>query len=218
MNSQPCDRTATRVVVACAALLGCSGVACSRTVRPKLPMEGGAVAKHAVYLVDDFAKEGGLSALGTKWSVITDQVMGGKSTALHTFETLDSRRCIRLLGNVSLKNNGGFVQSRLAFDPRGRLLDARQFTGIRLWVRGNGERYNVHLRTSRTWLPWQYFYATFDTTSAWTKVELPFTAFKDAGFTLGTRLNPGKLKTLAIVAIKKEFQADVAVARIELYR
>ena len=35
-------------------------------------------------------------------------------------------------------------------------------TGVRLVVRGNAERYFVHLRTTGTVLPWQYYQAGFD--------------------------------------------------------
>jgi len=198
-------------------LLGVCDVACSRVVKPRAQGEGEAMANTAAYRIDDFSKAGGVSALGTRWETITDQVMGGISTGSHTFGEVAGERALRLQGDVSLENNGGFVQARLMLDSRERLLDASGFKGIRLRVRGNGETYSVHLRTSRTWLPWQFFHATFVAGEEWREVELPFTRFRSESFALGARLNPGRLKSLAIVAIKKAFHADVAVSRIEFY-
>ena len=73
------------------------------------------------------------------------------------------------------------------------LLDPSNYQGVRLWVRGNGERYSVHLRTCRTWLPWQFFYTTFDTSDQWRQVDLPFGEFKSESFTLGAKLRPSRL-------------------------
>lgn len=168
------------------------------------------------FLIDDFSREGGISAIGTKWKQYTDQVMGGVSTASYAFEVIDGKRCIRLQGNVSLKNRGGFVQVALPLRQNGRAFDATQFTGIRLWVKGNGETYYVHLRSSKTWLPWQYYEAPFFADDQWQKVEIPFAQFNPQS--LKSALNPKKLKRLAVVGAKKAFKADIAVSRIEFYK
>jgi hypothetical protein len=66
----------------------------------------------------------------------------------------------RMTGRVTTANNGGFIQIRKDLGsppPEGT-------KGVRLIVRGNGERYFVHLRTSGTLLPWQYYQASFSTT------------------------------------------------------
>ena len=191
-------------------------VACSRAVQAKLVEENGVVADTSP--IDDFSRDDGVSTLGTRWRTITDQVMGGISTGSHTFEPVDGRRAIRLRGTISLENNGGFVQAQLKFDEKERLFDASVFKGIRFWARGNGETYSVHLRSSRTWLPWQYFHGDFVAGPTWTKVELPFEEFQPESFWMSATLNPAKLKSIGIVAIEKEFEADVAVASIELYR
>lgn len=168
------------------------------------------------FLIDDFSRDGGISALGTEWRQYTDQVMGGVSTASYALEIIDGRRCIHLKGTVSLKNRGGFVQVALPLRQNGRALDASQYTGIRLWVLGNGETYYVHLRTGKTWLPWQYYEAPFYADTQWQKVEIPFDSFSPQS--LKSALSPKKLKRLAVVGAKKAFQADIAVSRIEFYR
>jgi len=168
------------------------------------------------FLIDDFSLNEGISAIGTQWRQFTDQVMGGESTASYSFEIIDGKRCIHLQGNVSLENRGGFVQVALPLRQNGRPFDASQFTGIRLWVKGNGENYYVHLRSSKTWLPWQYYEAPFFADNQWQKVEIPFEKFTPQS--LKSALNPKKLKRLAVVGAKKVFKADIAVSRIEFYK
>ncbi|MGD8535566.1 MAG: CIA30 family protein [Candidatus Aminicenantes bacterium] len=168
------------------------------------------------FLIDDFSLNEGISAIGTQWRQFTDRVMGGESTASHSFEVIDGKRCIHLQGNVSLENRGGFVQVALPLRQNGRPFDASQFTGVRLWVKGNGENYYVHLRSSKTWLPWQYYEAPFFADNQWQKVEIPFEQFTPQS--LKSALNPKKLKRLGVVGAKKAFKADIAVSRIEFYK
>ena len=47
-----------------------------------------------------------------EWNFITDQVMGGLSTGQFIVENIENRICYRMTGNVSTKNNGGFIQIR----------------------------------------------------------------------------------------------------------
>jgi hypothetical protein len=216
MSRRPSARSLAACVLVGGLLVVLADIACSRAVQAKLIEEDGVVADTSP--IDDFARDDGVSTLGTRWRTITDQVMGGVSTGSHTFGTVDGRPAIRLRGKVSLENNGGFVQAQLRFDEKERLFDASAFEGIRFWARGNGETYSIHLRSSRTWLPWQYFHGDFVASETWTKVELPFEQFKPESFRLPASLNPAKLKSIGIVAIEKEFEADVAVANIELYR
>ena len=167
-------------------------------------------------LIDDFSSEQGTSAMGTEWRLFTDRVMGGVSDATSVLETIEGRRCLRLRGRVSLKNNGGFIQVALPLAQRGRPFDASEFKGVRVWVLGNGKNYHIHLRTAQTRLPWQYFSAAFDAASAWRPVDLPFDKFGPEN--LQAKLDPRGLERIAIVAIGEEFEADIAVSRLEFYR
>jgi hypothetical protein len=166
-------------------------------------------------LIDDFSQEDHISALETSWGVFTDRVMGGVSDATYAFETLDGKQCIRLQGNVSLANNGGFIQVALSLEREGKFFDAGRFSGVRLFARGNGKTYAVHLRSKHTRLPWQYYGAKFVSGEEWQQIDLPFETFKPEN--LRRKLDPGTLKRIAIVAIGEEFQADIAVTRLEFY-
>ena len=167
-------------------------------------------------VLDDFSAGNGKSSWGNDWKMFTDRVMGGVSTASYTFVEEDGNRCVHLTGDVSLENNGGFVQVALPLKRKGKSLDASAYRGIRVKVKGNGETYHVHFRNNRTILPWQYYGAPFTAADEWRTIDIPFTAFTP--YRLKKQFSPAKLKRVAIVAIGKQFQADIKVAHIELYR
>jgi hypothetical protein len=197
------------------AILPFVGVAIFRPDRSPDPDANLARGKEIIALIDDFSREDNVSNLETQWRMFTDRVMGGVSDATYAFETVDGRRCIHLKGNVSLANNGGFIQVALPLERQGKLFDAARFNGVRIWARGNGQTYAVHLRSKHTRLPWQYYGAKFEAGEEWQQIDLPFEAFKPEN--LRRQLDPGSLKRVAIVAIGQEFRADIAVSRIEFY-
>jgi len=150
------------------------------------------------------------------WELITDGVMGGRSNgALHR-GTIDGRRALRLRGEVSLENNGGFLQMALDLDPDGGTVDASGWTGLEIEVIGNGETYNLHLRSADVVRPWQSYRQGFVAGPRWTVRRLPF-----AGFTphrIDTPLDVGRLRRVGIVAIGRAFTADVAIGALRLFR
>ena len=166
-------------------------------------------------LIDDFARGDCVSALGTAWRCASDQVMGGISVATLEHRTLDGRQCLRLTGNVRLDNNGGFVQAALPLAESPGTLDASGHTGIRLTVRGNGEEYGVHLRTADAVRPWQSYRRQFVARPDWADIVLPFASFHP--HRLSAALDLSRLRRLGLVAIGREFRADLAVSRISLY-
>jgi hypothetical protein len=166
-------------------------------------------------LLDDFSGE--LSALGTRWEGFTDEVMGGVSEMNARIENEGSDNFLHLSGNVSLENNGGFIQVRLRLDENKRSFDASQYSGVALRVRGNDRGYYVHLRTTRTVFPWSYYAREFPVSEQWSTVILPFSEF-EAEYMRSSRLNTSKLTTVAIVAAKKAFFADLYVDSVYLYK
>lgn len=166
------------------------------------------------WLIDDFLRSD-QSRLGTRWRVVSDQVMGGVSTARMIWTQSDGRQALCLQGEVSLQNQGGFVQINLDLAADG-WLDARGWTGVRLLQRGNGARYAVHLKTRETQLPWQSYRAAFPSTAHWQEVRLPFTDF--SAHRLDRPLDLSRLKRLGLVAIGQEMTAEVCLAELSLYR
>lgn len=144
------------------------------------------------------------------WRLVTDGVMGGVSQGAMTVEEIEGRTCIALRGRVSTENNGGFVQ--IAMDLDDALRNAEGYGGIRLEVIGNGETYNVHLRTSDLWLPWQSYRAAFTASPRWSSIYLPFASFQPYRTSAPLRLD--RLRRLGIVAIGRDFSADLCVSAV----
>jgi hypothetical protein len=165
-------------------------------------------------LIDDFNDPGGLSRLGTPWRLVTDQVMGGVSTGRIAFEERKGRRCLCLYGDVSLDNNGGFIQASLDLASEGTF-DAGQYEGVRLVVRGRGESYNLHLKTADVQRPWQSYRSSFRSALEWREIQLPFSGF--APYRINGPVDTHKLRRIGIVAIGAEFTAELCVAEIGFY-
>jgi hypothetical protein len=154
------------------------------------------------------------SSLMLDWRLISDQVMGGVSSGVLKLDQSQQYSCLHMQGTVSTANNGGFIQ--IAHD----LTESEQFNasdaqGLRLLVRGNNQTYNLHLRTSDLWLPWQSFRASFDASDEWQHVSLNFDQFK--AYKTSIKLNSKKIKRIGVVAIGRDFEADICVAGLEFY-
>ncbi|MDJ0942799.1 MAG: CIA30 family protein [Kiloniellales bacterium] len=173
-------------------------------------------AQSADMLIDDFAASDLTSKLGTRWRAVSDRVMGGISEAAVGRDRIDGRACLRLTGEVRLENDGGFVRASLDLASGDGALDASGYSGLRLLVRGNGERYSLHLRTPDNRRPWQSYRAEFTAGPTWETVDLPFASF--APHRLETPLDVARLRRIGLVAIGRAFHADLAVAEIGFYR
>lgn len=148
-----------------------------------------------------------------RWRFFTDGVMGGVSTGEVSFAEEDGRPHARMTGDVSTANNGGFIQIRMDLKgppPKGAV-------GVRLMVRGNDQRYFVHLRTTGSLLPWQYYQAGFDVTQSWTELRLPFSDFAASGVLLRDEPRPDSLTSIAIVAFGRDHAAEIDVREVGFY-
>ena len=172
-------------------------------------------APDAPELIDDLRLDSPLAVTGNGWALISDRVMGGASTGRMTREVVAGRDAIRMTGGVSLDNNGGFLQVALDLGHAGGEVDARDWTGIRLAVCGNNEIYNLHLRTSDIRRPWESYRQSFRAPATWTSVSLPFSGF--APHRTERPLNVARLRRIGIVAIGREFEADIAISDIRFY-
>jgi hypothetical protein len=167
-------------------------------------------------IIDDFSQPAPRASNGSRWELVTDGVMGGRSTGTMSRETVDGRPAVRLRGAVSLENKGGFVQLALDLAPDGSSIDARDWRGIEIDVRGNGERYGLHLRTADIARPWQSYRQSFTAGTAWETVRLPFDGF--APHRIEAPLDVGRLRRIGLIAIGRVFDADLAIAGVRFYR
>lgn len=153
------------------------------------------------------------SNLGSSWRLVSDNVMGGVSAGGLTPTQHAGRDCLRLQGEVSTRNNGGFVQMVLELAD-GDAMDASAFDAVEIEVAGNGERYNLHLRTTDLWLPWQSYRAEFTATPEWQRLRIPFNSIHP--YRTGKPFRADRLKRIGVVAIGRDFQADVCLASVSL--
>lgn len=165
-------------------------------------------------IIDDRSRDDLVSGLGTSWRMVADTVMGGVSSGRLQPTVLDGRPCLRLTGRVSLDNDGGFLQMSLDLSPTGEL-DASAWRGVELTVRGNGETYNVHLRNRDTRIVWQSYRASFRADPEWRQLRLPFGEFRP--YRIDRPLVLRHLRRLGLVAIGREMEADLCVARVAFY-
>ncbi|TVR73120.1 MAG: NADH:ubiquinone oxidoreductase [Spirochaetaceae bacterium] len=167
-------------------------------------------------LLDDFSNGDGQSLIGTRWEGFTDRVMGGRSDmSARIVRTVDGP-AMHMTGRVTTENNGGFIQVRLPLSETEHF-DASGYQGVVVTVRGNGDNYYVHLRTTRTRLPWAHYKQALPVTEEWRRVELPFEIFEGAHMLGGRRVDTDRLRSVAVVAGGADFQADIQVREIAFY-
>ena len=143
------------------------------------------------------------------WAYLADTVMGGVSQGSAEF----SAGALRLTGQVSTKNNGGFIQIRTRVDPT----LAVGKSGIKIKVKGNGDVYYIHVRNASARLPWQYYTASFQTSEKWKDIAIPFDEFEKSATLMPRKLKPASIKTIGLVAYGKDHDADVSIANLEFY-
>ena len=151
-----------------------------------------------------------------KWIPFSDQVMGGISEVNFFEKEEDGLSFYHMEGNVSTENNGGFIQFRAEVK-----IEDKNYQGLKIKTRGNGEEYYLFIRTTKTRLPWLYYGSSFSTTDQWQWIEIPFSSFKKSegrfsGF-LPKKFDVEGIKSIGIVAYGKDFYADIDVAGLELY-
>ena len=146
------------------------------------------------------------------WSLISDQVMGGVSSAIQHQEQRDNSSCTCLVGRTSLDNNGGFVQIKLDIEPSELSAD---YKGLFIELTGNAHDYNLHVKTAQLTRPWQSFRYTLSVGPQWTRFVVPFEQL--LAHRTEAELQPAEIKSVAVVAIGQEFDVDVCVRRFGFF-
>ena len=91
----------------------------------------------------------------------------------------------------------------------------KNFLGVRLNTKGNGETYHIFIRTSEDRSYRDFYSATFTANDNWEIVDLPFTKFKHRYS--NKSLNGNDIRTFGIVAYGRDFVSDVSVSEISFY-
>ena len=153
---------------------------------------------------------------GKYWQYVSDRVMGGVSDGKVTLEQDGEMYYARLTGNVSTKNNGGFIQLRSGVSFKNSEKDGKNLQGVRLNVRGNGETYEIHITTNDRVYRGDYYSATFKADSDWKMIDLPFNKFERKRYNT-SQLDAKNIISFAIAAYGRDFTSDVSVSTIEFY-
>ena len=155
-------------------------------------------------LKDNFTNE-------NEWTYIADNVMGGVSDGGVAFKLVDNDVYALLSGNVTTENNGGFIQIRRQL----KNIDLSKAKSIRLYAKGNNEKYYIFLRTTGTILPWQYYSHEFTVNEEYNEFIMPIKDFKKSGALLAKQINPKKITSVAIVAYGRDHVAEIFVKELE---
>jgi hypothetical protein len=129
--------------------------------------------------VDDFEDGDRRARSGLSWISISDDLMGGVSTARLSIINQGaggSRHALKVTGEIG--GSPAFAGAWVALDGRGRATDLSDFSGIRLRVRSSG-KLRLSLRGGA--LPGGNFAASIEPSSEWKAVEVPFEMLKAVG-------------------------------------
>ena len=148
------------------------------------------------------------------WRLFTDDVMGGVSKGQLSRVSIGDQQCLKMTGDISLENNGGFIQAAIEVPDKIRSR-INEYEGITLQVTGNNQQYNIHLRTSELRLPWQSYRYTFVAKSEWQTLNIPFEQF--APYRTEVNLDITRLNRIGVVAIGREVSADLCFTKLGLY-
>jgi len=153
---------------------------------------------------------------GSGWRGFSDRVMGGISNAEFDIVEVAGKEALHLTGNVTRESNGGFIQMAYYFGNNYLSFNASEYAGIELLMYGNNEDYNVHVRTQDCRRYDQSYRHTTFVKPEWQTVRIPWTEFTPSG--LSEPLNSAELQRIALVGWMREFEADIALAEMALYR
>lgn len=145
--------------------------------------------------------------LPSLWGALDDVVMGGVSAS--TMQQTDDAALFR--GNVSTDNSGGFASVRSRnLEPA---MNLSGYEGIKLRVKGDGQRYKFLLRSDAKWDSIAYSHS-FDTeVGEWSDVYIPFNtlipAFRAKTLSNAAPLNASRICSLQLMLSKFEYDGNL---------
>lgn len=147
------------------------------------------------------------------WVAISDQVMGGISTATLRQCERSSSVCTCLAGRTHLEHNGGFVQMKLELEPSRLFAD---YAGLFIELCGAAHEYNLHVKTQQLDKPWQSFRCRLSVEPQWTRFNVPYAQL--LAYRTDAELHPASITSVAVVAIGTAFDVDVCVRRFGFFQ
>ncbi len=148
------------------------------------------------------------------WEYIADDVMGGVSKGKVQFKKVNGDNHAILSGEVNTKNNGGFIQIRR--DLNGINLETAK--AIKIIAKGNNQKYFLHIRTNRMFLPWQYYHAEFTVNESFNEYVIPISSFNKSGYFIPGKINSKNITSIGLVAYGRDHSAELHVKEIEFVK
>ncbi|PSB23887.1 CIA30 family protein [Stenomitos frigidus] len=141
------------------------------------------------------------------WGALDDVVMGGVSDS--TMRQID--HAALFTGNVSTANSGGFASVRTRnLEPA---LNLSGYEGVKLRVKGDGQRYKFLMRSDDKWDSIAYSHSFDTTANAWIDVHIPFNtlipAFRAKTLTDAAPLNANRICSLQLMLSKFEYDGNL---------
>ena len=144
------------------------------------------------------------------WSFVSDNVMGGISSGNVEFLPVENNFLAHITGKVSSENRGGFIQIRRKLNK----INLENSKFIDITAKGNNQKYFVHIRTTGTILPWQYYQTDFYVNNEFKVFRLPINNFKRSSSFLSNKINPKRITSIGIVAFGRDHIADIIIKEI----
>ncbi len=140
--------------------------------------------------------------LQTTWGAVDDVVMGGVSES-----GMQLRNGVAVFsGNVSTENSGGFASVRTRnFEPS---LNLSNYQGIELYVKGDGQKYKIFVRTESKWDGVGYAYSFNTIANEWMTIQVPFADLVPifrAKTVSDAPLDPTQIRSLQLMLSKFEY-------------
>ena len=165
------------------------------------------------------------------WGALDDVVMGGVSEGRFLRSAQEDLECALFIGNVSTNNSGGFSSVRSQnFEPPYRF---GGWDGLRLNVKGDGQRYKFILRNSAGWDSPGYIYGLDTVADEWIEVAIPFNqmvpTFRAKSMPNAPAFDPARVSSFQLMLSKFEYDGrlnpqfqpgpfKLAIATISAYR
>ena len=153
-----------------------------------------------------------------RWDSFTDRIIGGRSDMEPVALVQEEPDTfLRVKGHVSLRDGGGFLQSRLVLGSIVRAYDASSWLGFRVRMRGSSGHWEAHLRTFDCRVPWAYYATGFEPDDTWQDFYFPFSGFTAVNVN-EPLVDAKRIMSFAFVAAWHEFDALLDVERVGLFR
>jgi hypothetical protein len=167
-------------------------------------------------IIDDLSRPAPQASNGADWQFIADGVMGGVSQGAMARETVEGRERLPHARPGELGQQWRLHPDGVGFGAgwltRWTRAPSPALNSDCSWQRRDLQSASAHTDVTR---PWQSYRQSFIAGPDWETHRIPFSDF--APHRIDVPLNVTKLRRIGILAIGREFQADVSVGGVRFF-